>query len=92
MFEAYSVAVKLKLVNEVSHGLMAIATQMTATDAAAKRAHANRVLLNDMMQAEGFRRNPTEWWHFSRGDQLAVWIDREKAPRGFALYGRADAV
>lgn len=36
MFDAYSVAVRLRLVNEVSHGLAAIATQFAATDTAAK--------------------------------------------------------
>jgi D-alanyl-D-alanine dipeptidase len=62
-----------------------------ATDAASKAAHANRVLLHDLLRAEGFRRNPGEWWHFSRGDQLAVWVDRNRAdaPK-FAIYGRAE--
>jgi len=61
-----------------------------AKDATGRQAHANRTLLNDILQAEGFRRNPSEWWHFSRGDQLAVWIDIAKAPKAVAIYGRAD--
>ena len=61
-----------------------------ATDIVGKAAHANRVFLNDLLQEQGFRRNPSEWWHFSRGDQLAVWADRDKNPGGVAIYGRAD--
>ena len=62
----------------------------SAQDAAGMRAHANRTLLKDILRAEGICRNPNEWWHFSRGDQLAAWIDREISPQGFAIYGRAD--
>jgi len=58
----------------------------------AEQAHAYRQLLNEIMEAEGFRRNPGEWWHFSMGDQLALWVDREKNPNGFAIYGRADRI
>lgn len=61
-----------------------------ATDDAGKRAHANRTLLNDILRAEGFIRHPGEWWHFSRGDQLAVWAAGEKATSSFAIYGRAE--
>ena len=57
---------------------------------AAQQAHANRTLLKDMLYAEGMRRNPSEWWHFSRGDQLATWIGHEISPQNFAIYGRAD--
>jgi D-alanyl-D-alanine dipeptidase len=60
-----------------------------AADDAGKQAHANRVFLHELMRAEGFVRNVSEWWHFSRGDQLAVWIEREKKPQAFAIYGRA---
>ena len=60
-----------------------------APDAAGKNAHANRVLLHDILYEQGFRRNPGEWWHFSRGDQLAVWVDRnEKNAPTHAVYGR----
>ena len=56
----------------------------------ARQAHANRTFLKDLLYVEGMRRNPNEWWHFSRGDQLAIWIDRDISPQGFAVYGRAD--
>ncbi|MDR3424007.1 MAG: M15 family metallopeptidase [Alphaproteobacteria bacterium] len=59
-----------------------------ALDDVGKLAHAHRVLLNDVLLTEGFIRAPSEWWHFSRGDQLAVWINREKEPEGVAIYGR----
>ena len=35
-----------------------------------REARANRRLLHWAMDAEGFANNPTEWWHFSRGDQM----------------------
>ncbi|MDE2030523.1 MAG: D-alanyl-D-alanine dipeptidase [Alphaproteobacteria bacterium] len=60
-----------------------------AIDEAGRRAHANRSLLNEIMESAGFRRNPSEWWHFSQGDQLATWIDRERNPNGVARFGRA---
>lgn len=65
-----------------------------ASDEAGKRANANRELLNDVMCAEGFQRNPREWWHFSKGDQAWTWYAREagrEAP-SYAIYGRADLV
>lgn len=61
-----------------------------AMDVTGQQAHANRALLNDILNAEGFHRNPSEWWHFSKGDQLAVWVDRAINPKGAAIYGRAD--
>lgn len=36
----------------------------------AREARANRRLLYWLMDAEGFANNPTEWWHFSLGDQM----------------------
>ncbi|MDE1900166.1 MAG: D-alanyl-D-alanine dipeptidase [Alphaproteobacteria bacterium] len=61
-----------------------------AADGTGQQAHANRVLLNTVMAAQGFTRNPTEWWHFSRGDQLATWIAHGQRVEGTAIYGRAD--
>jgi D-alanyl-D-alanine dipeptidase len=63
-----------------------------ATNDAGKRAHANRVFLNDIMSAEGFRRYEAEWWHFCRGDQMWAYMEREKQPgsQTVAIYGRAD--
>ncbi|WGH79833.1 M15 family metallopeptidase [Jannaschia ovalis] len=36
----------------------------------AREARANRRLLYWLMAEAGFANNPTEWWHFSRGDQM----------------------
>ncbi len=61
-----------------------------ASDEAGQQAHHNRTLLNEILAAEGFCRHFSEWWHFSRGDQVAVWSEREKAPQAVAIYGRVD--
>jgi zinc D-Ala-D-Ala dipeptidase len=63
-----------------------------ATDDAGRRAHANRVLLREVMCAEGFHQHPDEWWHFSRGDQYWAWLERQTGANlaAIALYGRAD--
>jgi len=52
--------------------------------------HANRTLLNTVMQQSGFHRNPVEWWHFSYGDQAWALIESLERPghRITALYGR----
>ncbi|MGD1920849.1 MAG: M15 family metallopeptidase [Pleurocapsa sp.] len=34
----------------------------------------NRQLLNRIMINAGFCRHPGEWWHFSLGDQMWVWL------------------
>ncbi|HUY68449.1 MAG TPA: M15 family metallopeptidase [Alphaproteobacteria bacterium] len=64
----------------------------TAQDEAGRRAHANRVLLYELMRAEGFHRATDEWWHFSQGDQSWAWHQREKKldAGAIAVYGRAD--
>lgn len=64
----------------------------TASDEAGRKAHQNRELLREIMLAEGFHQHPGEWWHFSRGDQLWAWLEREKGhnPKANAIYGRAD--
>ena len=66
----------------------------TATDEAGRQAHANRLLLRKCMLVEGFRQYPTEWWHFSRGDQTWAWLERENGsnPNAVAIYGRADGI
>lgn len=46
-------------------------------------AQANRRILYWTMDAMGFAHNPTEWWHFSFGDQL--WAKLKSQPA--ALYG-----
>ena len=64
----------------------------SATDSVGKNAHRNRCLLRDVMRAEGFHQHPHEWWHFSRGDQLWAWSERQRDPSAapVAMYGRAD--
>jgi D-alanyl-D-alanine dipeptidase len=47
----------------------------------------NRRLLYWLMVKEGFVNNPTEWWHFSCGDQM--WARISGAPR--AYYSTAPA-
>lgn len=60
-----------------------------ATDAAFsfsnEEARSNRRLLYWLMRDAGFASNPTEWWHFSFGDQM--WAQATGAPE--ALYGSA---
>ena len=47
-----------------------------------KEVFENRKLLNDIMVSVGFTQLPTEWWHFSYGDQ--IWgVDNNCS----ALYG-----
>jgi len=58
---------------------------VSATTPRGRAAHAGRELLNEVMTAAGFSRHANEWWHFSRGDQMAAAARREP----FAIYGRA---
>ncbi len=53
--------------------------------------HANRLLLQDVMEKAGFKRNPREWWHFSLGDQMWAWLHNQaNSDHNFvARYGRA---
>jgi D-alanyl-D-alanine dipeptidase len=57
-----------------------------------RMAHENRMFLINLMKAEGFCHHPEEWWHFSIGDQLWAWLERQKhgtdAVR--AVYGSAE--
>jgi D-alanyl-D-alanine dipeptidase len=52
--------------------------------------HARRQLLNQVMINAGFRRHPGEWWHFSLGDQMWVWLHHQENPSQVltARYGR----
>ncbi len=47
----------------------------------AREARANRRMLYWLMAEAGFANNPTEWWHFSRGDQM--WARLTGAPTAF---------
>ena len=52
--------------------------------------HAHRTLLRDVMSAVGFHRLPTEWWHFSCGDQMWALLENLAEPGSIkpAIYGR----
>lgn len=52
-----------------------------------EEARANRRLLYWLMSDAGLASNPSEWWHFSFGDQM--WAKLRNEPR--ALYGAAEA-
>lgn len=57
-------------------------------------AHTNRCLLANVMSQAGFTRLPSEWWHFSIGDQWAEYIHSLNDPNHVpvARYGRYDAM
>jgi D-alanyl-D-alanine dipeptidase len=63
-----------------------------ATDLVGRQAHKNRQLLYNAMRAGGFHQHPGEWWHFSKGDQLWAYLERQKTHNSHivAIYGRAD--
>jgi zinc D-Ala-D-Ala dipeptidase len=55
--------------------------------------HQNRqILKRAMIQAE-FQQHPTEWWHYSYGDQLWAWLNNQKHSEAIAIarYGRVGA-
>jgi len=58
----------------------------------APRYHANRLLLLDVMEKAGFKRNPKEWWHFSFGDQMWAWLNNEANDdkKCVACYGKVN--
>ncbi len=51
-----------------------------------EEARANRRILYWVMAEAGFANNPTEWWHYSWGDQMWAKLRGEPA----ALYGACD--
>ncbi|QQE64087.1 D-alanyl-D-alanine dipeptidase [Leptolyngbya sp. BL0902] len=61
-------------------------------DPEAQRFHHHRQVLHQAMTTAGFCRHPKEWWHFSLGDQLWAWLQREANPSqpAIACYGRAE--
>jgi D-alanyl-D-alanine dipeptidase len=51
--------------------------------------HTRRQLLCDVMVSSGFSRHPTEWWHFSQGDQMWAWCNQGNSAHSVAAcYGR----
>jgi D-alanyl-D-alanine dipeptidase len=69
----------------------------TSVDIEEQRYHAHRQFLYESMEAAGFLRHPQEWWHFSYGDQMWVWLAQQAGLEGFvtsaiAQYGRVEGV
>lgn len=52
--------------------------------------HKNRNILYRIMKEAGFQRHQGEWWHFSLGDQMWVWLEMLEHPEKslLARYGR----
>lgn len=52
-----------------------------------------RQLLYEVMRAAGFHRHWGEWWHFSWGDQMWAWLERQAMPdsNAIARYGRVES-
>jgi zinc D-Ala-D-Ala dipeptidase len=50
----------------------------------------HRQLLDRVMIDVGLVRHPSEWWHFSVGDQLWAWLKHQRDPQHplLARYGR----
>ncbi|MGY6530960.1 MAG: M15 family metallopeptidase [Cyanobacterium sp.] len=45
-----------------------------------KKYHHHRTILLQAMEAGGFVRHQGEWWHFSLGDQMWVWLENSISP------------
>lgn len=56
----------------------------TRHEAVSPAARSNRLMLCELMQAEGFVNYDREWWHYSFGDRY--WAMKTGAPH--AIYGR----
>jgi zinc D-Ala-D-Ala dipeptidase len=59
--------------------------------AVAPNVHHHRQILKQVMLDAGFKQHQNEWWHFSYGDQMWVWLNQQSegnAPKQ-AIYGRA---
>jgi D-alanyl-D-alanine dipeptidase len=61
----------------------------SSTDPAEQKYHSHRQLLWEVMGSAGFQRHPGEWWHFSLGDQMWVWLTNQENPDNSAVarYG-----
>ncbi|AFZ46564.1 peptidase M15D vanX D-ala-D-ala dipeptidase [Cyanobacterium stanieri PCC 7202] len=61
-------------------------------DPTAQQYHHHRQILLEAMSAGNFIRHPGEWWHFSLGDQMWVWLQNssltvaQKAKYGGVFY------
>lgn len=67
--------------------LFELQTDETEFSFSNEEARANRRLLYWLMVDTGFASNPSEWWHFSYGDQM--WAKLRNEPE--ALYAGAEA-
>lgn len=61
-----------------------------STEPQAVEYQTRRQLLNEVMTSAGFCRHRGEWWHFSLGDQMWAWQEKQANPAGkfIARYGR----
>lgn len=59
-------------------------------DPVEQKYHHHRQLLDRIMTDAGLIRHPSEWWHFSIGDQLWAWLNNQSDPLHpiSAYYGR----
>ena len=60
-----------------------------STDPVKQQYNERRQLLLMVMTKAGFERHPYEWWHFSLGDQMWVWLQNQQNhdARAVARYG-----
>ncbi|MDX2215032.1 MAG: M15 family metallopeptidase, partial [Oculatellaceae cyanobacterium bins.114] len=51
--------------------------------------HYHRQILREIMTSVGFLQHPNEWWHFSLGDQMWMWLTQQHHPEKtlVARYG-----
>ncbi|HEY9623455.1 MAG TPA: M15 family metallopeptidase [Crinalium sp.] len=56
--------------------------------------HTNRQRLRTIMLEAGFCQHPNEWWHFSFGDQMWVWLMQQADPSSSATarYGAVEHI
>ena len=66
------------------HGFSALT--WTAAEGLSGSVVANRKILKDAMEAEGFLNYPAEWWHYSYGDHGWAWL----AGKSEAFYAPLD--
>jgi D-alanyl-D-alanine dipeptidase len=61
-----------------------------STDVQDQTYHQNRQILSQAMKQAEFQQHPHEWWHFSYGDQLWVWLNHQQqtTDQNIAQYGR----
>ncbi|PIG91473.1 M15 family metallopeptidase [Gloeocapsopsis sp. IPPAS B-1203] len=63
----------------------------TSICAEAQQYHHHRQILFKVMHSAGFQRHPSEWWHFSLGDQMWAYLTQANCNDPIvARYGRVD--